>query len=77
MHACAAQQDTADFKKGDPTGNFMVAITTPKGPVGNMTQHMDAIKLNADTVRLRADFRLQSIASSLLLQRRHCLAAVQ
>ena len=57
IHACISQKDTEEFKHGEETGNYMIAVTTPKGPPGKMSLYMDQIKLEADTVRLRADFR--------------------
>ena len=57
IHACVSQKDTEEFKHGEETGNYMIAVTTPKGPPGKMSLYMDQIKVEADTVRLRADFR--------------------
>ena len=56
IHECLHQEDRADFGaiKGESTGNFMIAYSTPIGPKPNFKKWSDLIKIECDTVRLNS-----------------------
>ena len=56
IHACLHQEDHPETGaiKGESTGNFMIAYSTPIGPKPNFKKWSDMIKVECDTVRLNS-----------------------
>ena len=56
IHECLHQDDHAESGavKGNPSGNFMVAFSTPIGPRPDFKKWSDLVKLECDTIRLNA-----------------------
>ena len=56
IHECLHQDDHAESGavKGMPSGNFMVAFSTPIGPRPDFKKWSDLVKIECDTIRLNA-----------------------
>ena len=53
LHQCVAQKDMENgLRKGDATGNWMIAISTPMGPPDDRPKWLGVYKTAADTARL-------------------------
>ena len=53
LHQCVAQKDMENgLRKGDATGNWMIAISTPMGPPDDRPKWLGAYKTAVDTARL-------------------------
>ena len=53
LHQCVAQKDMeSGLRKGDATGNWMVAISTPIGPPDDRAKWLGVYKTAVDTARL-------------------------
>ena len=53
LHQCVAQKDMeSGLRKGDATGNWMVAISTPIGPPDDRAKWLGVYKNAVDTARL-------------------------
>ena len=56
IHECMHQDDNVESGavKGMPSGNFMVAFSTPIGPRPDFKKWSDLVKIECDTIRLNA-----------------------
>ena len=53
LHQCVAQKDMeSGLRKGDATGNWMIAISTPIGPPDDRAKWLGVYKTAVDTARL-------------------------
>ena len=62
IHKCLAQAENDQFRVGEPTGNYKIAVSTPMGPKENRGKWLPIYKDAVDTARLGQ--RIQYVLAS-------------